>query len=116
MWKGLISFVSKTAAVLLWLHPEKAESFVKDSNGGGTKAGGKEEENRRWIGSVEEALGMSLQGLSRAVEDRTLWILLICRVSGIRDDSMACKAHSKDLLWLNFIWFEINYWWIYSEL
>lgn len=63
-----IPFVNKTVAVLLWPHSEKAESFAKDNNAGGTKAGGKEEESWRWMGSVE-AVGMSLQGLSRAVED-----------------------------------------------
>lgn len=41
---------------------EGRESFVKDSSGGATKAGGKEEENRRWTGSVEKAIGMSLRG------------------------------------------------------
>ena len=37
--------------------------------------------NMRWIDSIEEAIGMSLQELSRAVEDRTLWTSLIHRVA-----------------------------------
>ena len=35
----------------------------------------------RWIGSIQEAIGMSLQKLSRAVEDRTLWMSLIFKVA-----------------------------------
>lgn len=30
--------------------------------------------NMKWIDSIKEAIGMSLQELHRAVEDRTLWI------------------------------------------
>ena len=35
----------------------------------------------RWIDSVEEATGVSLQELSRAVEGRTLWTSLIHRAT-----------------------------------
>lgn len=37
--------------------------------------------NMRWIESIHEVIRVSLQELSRAVEDRTLWISLIHRVS-----------------------------------
>ena len=37
--------------------------------------------NMRWIDSIKEAIGMSLQKLSRAVEDRRLWTSLIHRVT-----------------------------------
>lgn len=36
--------------------------------------------NVSWIGSTKETRGMNLQVLSRAVEDRTLWLSLIHRV------------------------------------
>ena len=36
--------------------------------------------NMRWIDSIKEAIGMSLEELSRAVEDRTLWAALIRQV------------------------------------
>lgn len=35
----------------------------------------------RWIGFMKQAIGMSLQELTRAVEDKTLWISLIHRVT-----------------------------------
>ena len=37
----------------------------------------KQQENVRWIDSLWEAIGISLQELNRAVEDRTLWTSLI---------------------------------------
>lgn len=37
--------------------------------------------NMRWIDSIKEAIDMCLQDLSRAVENRTLWSLLIHRVT-----------------------------------
>lgn len=33
----------------------------------------RERPNMRWIDYIKEAIGVSLQQLSRAVEDRTLW-------------------------------------------
>lgn len=33
----------------------------------------KRKPNMRWIGFIKEAMGMSLQELSKAVEDGTLW-------------------------------------------
>lgn len=33
--------------------------------------------NMRWINSMKEAIGMSLQRQRRAAEDRTLWVSLI---------------------------------------
>ena len=35
----------------------------------------------RWIDSIKEAIGMSLQELSRAAEDRASWTSLIHRVT-----------------------------------
>ena len=40
---------------------------------GSTKRG---RPNMRWIDSIKEAIGMSLQKLSRVVEDRALWTLI----------------------------------------
>lgn len=37
--------------------------------------------NMRWISSIKEAIGRSLQKLCRAVEDWTFWSSLIHRVS-----------------------------------
>lgn len=34
----------------------------------------------KWIEDVREAIGVSLQELSRALEDRTLWTSLIHRI------------------------------------
>ena len=48
--------------------------------------------NMRWIESKKEATGMSLQKLSRVVEDRTLWATLIQSSSGVRANSMACNT------------------------
>lgn len=36
----------------------------------------------RWIDSLKEMIGMSLQELSRVAEDRTLWASLIYEVFG----------------------------------
>ena len=38
----------------------------------------------RWIESMKEAIGMSIQELSGAVEDRTLWTSLMNRVGRSR--------------------------------
>lgn len=43
----------------------------------------------RWTDSIKEATGMSLQELSRAVGDRTLWPSLIHRVIGSLVNSVA---------------------------
>ena len=45
----------------------------------GSRKGGRS--NIRWLNSIKEAIGMSLQELSRAVEDRVLWTLLICGIA-----------------------------------
>lgn len=37
--------------------------------------------NRRWTGSMKETIGVSLQEVSGAAEDRTLWLSLIHRVA-----------------------------------
>ena len=42
----------------------------------GSKQRGKP--NMRWMDSRKESIGMSLQELSRAVKDRTLWTSAIC--------------------------------------
>ena len=47
----------------------------------------------RWIDSIKEAIGVSLQDLSRAVEDRTWWTSLIHSVHGVRVDSTASNTH-----------------------
>ena len=35
----------------------------------------------KWVDAIKEAIGSSLQELSRAVEDRAFWKLLINRVT-----------------------------------
>lgn len=40
-------------------------------------------QNIKWIDSIKEPRDMSLQTLSRAVEDRTLWTSFIHRVPGV---------------------------------
>ena len=40
-----------------------------------------ERQNLRWIDSVKGTVGLNLQEVSRAVEDRTLWTSLILRVT-----------------------------------
>ena len=44
------------------------------------KAAGKKE-LMKWIDSIEEAMGVNLQNLSRIAEDRPLWMSLIHRVA-----------------------------------
>ena len=56
-------------------------SLEKTVKVGRAQEAGKEETNTRWIGSIREAVGMSLQALSRAVEDKTLWTSLVRRVT-----------------------------------
>ena len=43
--------------------------------------------NMRLIDSLKEAMGMSLQELSRPIADKTLWTSLILRGQGVRADS-----------------------------
>ena len=71
----------KTKAVLLRAHREIQDSLEKTIMLGKVEAAGKEEQNMRWIESIKEATGVSLQRLSRAVEDGTLWTSLIHRVT-----------------------------------
>ena len=63
-------------------YPWKAGFFGKDNIAGkveGRRTRGRP--NRRWIDSLKEAVGMSLQKLSRAAGDRTLWTALIHQVA-----------------------------------
>ena len=50
--------------------------------------------NRRWIDFIKEALGMSLQELSRAAEDRTLWTSLTRGFPRVRADQQHI-THTK---------------------
>lgn len=47
----------------------------------------RERPNMRWIDTIKEAIGTSLQELSRAVEDGTLWAALNHRLPRVRDNS-----------------------------
>lgn len=49
--------------------------------------------NMRLIDSLKEAMGMSLQELSRAIADRTLWTSFIHRGQGVRVGSTAHVIH-----------------------
>lgn len=73
----------KIEAVLLWTHHEKARLFGKKQQFWGNIEGSRERgrSNLRWFDCIKEAIGLSLQELSRAVEDRTLWTSLIHRVA-----------------------------------
>lgn len=55
--------------------------------------------NMRWMDSIKEAIGMRLQELSLAVEDRTLWTSLIHGV--IRSRSQLNSTHHKKNLKVN---------------
>lgn len=66
-------------------HHEKAWFFGKHTMLGKIEGSKKRERpNMSWIDSMEEAIGMHLQELNRAVEDRTCWTSLTGspRVSG----------------------------------
>lgn len=63
----------KTEAVLLGAHHEKTGLFRKDNDAGKSRDSRKRgRANMRWIDSIKEAIGISLQKLHRAAEDRTL--------------------------------------------
>ena len=49
----------------------------------------------KWTDYVTEAIGRSPQGLSRAVEDRTLWMSLIHRAPGVQVCSVAHNTHDS---------------------
>ena len=49
--------------------------------------------NVRRIDNIKEAVGVSLQELSRAGEDRTLGTSLIHKSPGVGAKSMACNTH-----------------------
>lgn len=69
-------------AALLWAHGEKAGFFGKDNNAGKVEGSWKRgKPNMRWTDSIREAVGMSLQELRRAAEDRTLCMSLPHRVT-----------------------------------
>lgn len=53
--------------------------------------------NMRWIDFIKEAVGLSLQDPSRAVEGGTLWMSLIHGSPGVRADSVARKTHKRNL-------------------
>lgn len=50
--------------------------------------------NKRWTDSIEKAIGMSLQELSRAVENKTRWTSLIPSTGG-RADSTGCNTYKN---------------------
>ena len=61
---------------------EEAVSFGKGSRAGKMRRQQeKRNPNTSWIGSIKEAEGLSLQELSRAVEDKTVWMSLVHRVA-----------------------------------
>ena len=47
--------------------------------------------NMRWVNSIKEAIGMSLQELSRAVEDRCCGHHSFIKPLGVRANLMACS-------------------------
>ena len=53
--------------------------------------------NMRWIDSIKEVIGMSLQELSRDIEHRRLWISLIHHsgLPGVRANSVTCNTHNN---------------------
>ena len=65
------------------------KTIMSGKTGDSRKNGGP---NVRWIDSIKEARGMSLQVLRKAVKDRTLWTALM-GLPGIGADSMACNTH-----------------------
>lgn len=69
-----------TEAVPLRTHHKKESSLGKTLMLGKIGSSRKRRPNTRWIDSIKEARGMSLQELIRAVKDRTLWTSLILRV------------------------------------
>ena len=51
----------KTEIVLLWAHQEKTGFFGKDSDAGKNRRQQEKRKTRRWIDSIKEAVGVSLQ-------------------------------------------------------
>ena len=65
-------------SVLHCAHREKAVFFGEDDTAGESRRQqGKRKRTMRWSDSLQEAIGMRLQELSRALEDRALWTSLI---------------------------------------
>ena len=72
----------ETVAVLLWAHHKKAGFSGKDNNI--KKVEGKKKRGRpntSWSDSLKESTELSLEEISRAVEDRTFWRSLIHRIA-----------------------------------
>lgn len=46
-----------------------------------------------WIGLIKEAIGRSLQDLSRSAENGTLWTSLIHKVATVRAESMVRNTY-----------------------
>ena len=83
----------KTEAVLFQAHREKAEVFGKDNDAENSRRQQEERKtNCEMDSSVKEAVGISLQELSRAVEYSTWWTSLFIGLLGIRADSTTCTC------------------------
>lgn len=51
--------------------------------------------NLRWIDSIKETTDPSLHDLSKAVNDRTFWRTIICRVAYIRSNLMVPNTNTR---------------------
>ena len=71
----------KSEAVLLQAYHEKVGFLEKGNSAGKNWTAGRGRQNMRWIDSIEEAIGMSLQDLRRVVKDRKLWTSMINMVT-----------------------------------
>ena len=95
----VLSFYGKTKTCPIKWHCFFLQIIKKSLSVGKTIMSGKTGDSRknggpnvRWIDSIKEARGMSLQVLRKAVKDRTLWTALM-GLPGIGADSMACNTH-----------------------
>lgn len=86
----------KTEAVLLQAHPEKTGFSGKDNNARKNRS---RQEKRKTKSEIhwpyKRRCGLSLQELSRNVEDRTVLTSLMCESLGVRADTMACATPKK---------------------
>ena len=71
-------------------HASLEKTIVLGKIGGSKKTG---RPTMRWIGSMKEGIDRALQELSRAGEDRTLWMSLIHRLPWVSVASMTCNTH-----------------------
>ena len=50
----------------------------------------------RWVDSMKGSIGMSLQELIRASEDRAFWTSLLLGWPGVQAYLMACNTHNSN--------------------